>query len=246
MNERIEDFISEFNGRFHILEEQIDLDVQMAYFELSKKVKKRQHLDIIGKGEDLWNESLAMNDKKRLLVDLASSQEVSAFRILERFFKDNSDKQLKDWAYLALTESRMAIEGALSDEKQIFISTGLGGKMGMLRYFIVLFPFNMDKGFSDFQSEFITKEFKFVMETSKCEWELKEIRTDFISYLVLIPLEVQLKELILKVFEAANQLDNFVSEKFIITNVKIMDEKEIFDFYENGDDTEDLESLELD
>lgn len=246
MKERIDEFISEYQGRFHILEQQIDLKEQMAYFDMSKKIRKGAESNGLDREQELWDANVPLEDKKKLLIILASSQEVKAYRVLERFYNECSDEKIKDWSYLALTESRMAIEGALSDEKQIFISTGLGGKLGMLRYFIVLFPHNHDKGFSEFETEFIQKEFQFIMETSKCEWELNETRSDFISFLVLIPLEVQLKELILKVFEAANQLDDYVSEKFIITNVKIMDEEEIFDFYENGDDEEDVKEIELD
>ena len=35
-----------------------------------------------------------------------------------------------DWAYMALMESRISLESDFSDEKQIYISTGLGRKRG--------------------------------------------------------------------------------------------------------------------
>lgn len=245
MNENIDDILSEFKGKYHILEEQVDLDVQKAYFNLSRRMKGHVDLAVLERGEELWDVSVDIEEKKHLLVSLASLQDVKAYRILELFYKENKDKSIFDWAYLAFTESRMSIEGSLSDERQIFISTGLGGKEDMLRYFIVLFPHDNELGFTEFQQQFIKKEFQFVMDTNACEWEEQVVNTHYLSFLALIPMELELKDLILKIFDSTNQLDDFVNEKFIITNVKMMNEKEIFDFFENGDELEDIEEFDL-
>ena len=61
---------------------------------------------------------------------------------------------LTDWAYMALMESRIMLESELSEEKQIYISTGLGGKGRKLRFYLLL-QTNENKPFLDYQRNVI-------------------------------------------------------------------------------------------
>ncbi len=245
MEKKIEDIIANFKGNFHILEEQIDLEVQMAYFNKSKHLKKYIPDDVMDMAESLWNDDVPTEQRKKILIWLASLQDVKAYRVIESFFEKIQDPELKNWSYLALVEAKMALESSFSDEKQIFISTGLGGRGQMLRYFIVLFPHDKEQGFNDFQIDFIRKEFEFVLELEGCEWEPRDLRSGYMSFVALIPIDILIRDIVLKIFNACNQFGDYVSEKFIITNVKEMDEKEIFDFIEQGEDVDDMDEMYL-
>lgn len=245
MEKKIEDIIANFKGNFHILEKEIDLEEQMAYFNKSKHLKKYMPDNVLEIAEGLWNDDVPSEQRKKILIWLASMQDVKAYRIVEDFFHKIVDPELKNWSYLALIEARMGLESSLSDEKQIFISTGLGGRGQMLRYFIVLFPHNTEDGFTSFQRDFVRKEFEFVMELEGCEWELREEKDGYISFVALIPIDILLKDIVVKVFNACNQLGQFISDKFIITNVKEMTENEIFEFIDTGDDVEDIDEIDI-
>lgn len=245
MDKKIEDIIANFKGNFHILEKKIDLEEQMAYFNKSKHLKKFMPDDVMDMADSLWNDEVPGEQRKKILIWLASTQDVKAYRIIEDFFYKIKDGDLKNWSYLALIEARMGLESALSDEKQIFISTGLGGKGQMLRYFIVLFPFNKEKGFSSFEQDFVRKEFEFVLNMEGCEFELREQKTSYISFVSLIPIDILIKDIVVKIFNACNQLGKFISDKFIITNVKEMNENEIFEFIDTGDDVEDIDEIDI-
>ena len=245
MEKKIEDIIANFKGNFHILEKKIDLEEQMVYFNKSKHLKKFMPDNVLDMAESLWNDEVPDEQRKKILIWLASLQEVKAYRIIEDFFYKITDEGLKNWSYLALIEARMGLESALSDEKQIFISTGLGGRGQMLRYFIVLFPHDKEKGFSDFERDFVRKEFEFVLNLEGCEFELRETKDSYVSFVALIPIDILIKDIVVKIFNACNQFGKFISDKFIITNVKEMDENEIFEFIDNGDDVEDLDEIDI-
>lgn len=245
MDKKIEDIIANFKGNFHILEKEIDLEEQMAYFNKSKHLKKQVPDNVMDMAENLWNDDVSEDQRKKILIWLASIQEVKAYRTIENFFYKTNDPILKNWSYLALIEARMALESSLSDEKQIFISTGLGGKGQMLRYFIVLFPYEKGTGFNAFQQDFVRKEFEFVLELEGCEFELREQKESYISFVALIPIDTLIKNIVVKIFNACNQLGPFISDRFIITNVKEMNESEIFEFIDNGEDSEDVDEINL-
>ncbi|NOZ45877.1 MAG: hypothetical protein GXO79_03755, partial [Chlorobi bacterium] len=137
--DKLRELASQLDGNFNILENVIDVNVQMEYFKYSRNVKKDiDAKSILSKINNLFNENISISDKKHLLSQLASLDDVKAFRAIEKYMK-NSDELLHDWALMAYQESKMLLESSLLDESQVFISTGLGGKGTKLRYFIVLF-----------------------------------------------------------------------------------------------------------
>lgn len=245
MEKKIEDIIANFKGNFHILEKKIALEDQMVYFNKSKHLKKFMPENVMELAENLWDDDVAEEQRKKILIWLASMQEVKAYRIIEDFFYKIPDGDLKNWSYLALIEARMGLESALSNEKQIFISTGLGGKGQMLRYFIVLFPNDREKGFSEFEQDFVRKEFEFVLNLEGCEFELREQKQSYLSFVALLPIDILIKDIVVKIFNACNQFGKFISDKFIITNVKEMNESEIFEFINTGEDLEDIDEIDI-
>ena len=124
--DKIQDILGNLHGNFNILEEQIDIEIQLEYFETSKNIKKLfDKKEALNNMESLFADTLSIEEKKSLLIKLASIDKVEAFRIIERYIL-SPDPLLKDWATLALQESRMLLESIFLDQNQIFISTGLG------------------------------------------------------------------------------------------------------------------------
>ena len=223
--DKIQEAFGKIPDNLNILEEQIDIELQMEYFKESKNAKENPDNNSITCKDDLFNENIPIERKKKLLTDLAGIDDIEAYRIIERY-NNNSDSELKDWAILALRESKMIIESSLLDEHQIIISTGLGGKQGRLRYFVVVFSKD-GIDFTDFQRKIISSEFEFSLSRHNSEVEKINNFTDYSTILCLLPLEVAIRDVFLNAIKVCNEYGNFLNEVFIVTNVKILTDTEI-------------------
>jgi hypothetical protein len=224
---RIEDLFGKKPESFSILEDQIDIKTQMSYFEESKKVKESgvDKKNILLQEDALYESEFDLESKKKLLVSLASIDDVEAYRIIERFLS-NSEPELKNWTALALQESRMTIESSLLNENQVIISTGLGGKGKKLRYFAVLSSVN-NREFSDLQKRLIHKELEFALKKVDGELEKVEFIDNYTTLLAVVPITIPIKNAIQSAVNECNEIGNFVSSKFILTNVKVFTIDEI-------------------
>ena len=236
-NENIYDKIMELFGKipenFSILEEQIDIKVQMSYFEESKKAKKEkpEKEKILIRKSELFDEEVDEETKKEILIQFANLNDVEAYRAIEKFTK-RAPENLKDWTALSLQESRMTLESSLLDENQVIISTGLGGKGKKLRYFAVISAKEEDD-FTNLQKRLIKKELEFAIRKNEGEIEKNEFHGGYCLLTAIIPLNVSIKELIRMSIEECNQIGDFINEKFILTNVKILRLDEIKESWNN-------------
>ena len=222
----IQEFLGDLKGTYNVLEEQIDIDTQLEYFEASKCVKKTlDSNEALQRREDLFSGTLTIDQKKTLLNELACIDKVEAYRVLERY-KEYPDSELKDWASLALHENRMLLESALLDENQVFISTGLGGKGMKLRYFVV---FQAKKGlnFGSFEKRVITNEVGYLFNKHDAEIEEIKISHNLATIKAIIPMEVQLHDMFEQAIENCNVFGDFLQTNFIVTNVKELTLEEI-------------------
>jgi len=125
---KIQEAITSLPENFSILEEQIDVELQLEYFNYVRELKEVFSEEIILQHQwDLFNPAVPIDEKKNILVLLASQDKVESFRTIEKYAK-NPDPELREWSILALQESRMVLQSSLMDEQQVYISTGLGGK----------------------------------------------------------------------------------------------------------------------
>lgn len=217
-------------NKFNILEEKIDVELQMEYFEFSKKHKKDLDKDVVLENvEKLFDEETDIEEKKLLLVQLASIDEVESFRFIEKFGENPQPKELKDWSILALQEAKMHIESSLLDEAQVFISTGLGGKGTKLRYFTV-FSSNDKTNFTDVQKKIIKNEIEFSLKEQNAELEKLYFEEDIATITAIIPIDITIQDLFKKVLSDCNQFGDFLTPDFIITNMKEFSISEIRDF----------------
>jgi hypothetical protein len=225
--DRILQMFGKIPENFSILEDQIDINVQLDYFEKSKKLKQnpalKKTLEEIK--SQISDSGLSIEGKKDILIQLANCSDVEAFRILEKLHS-RAVPDLKDWSALALQESKMNLECMFLDENQVIISTGLGGKGKNLRYFAAIRSKNQEE-FTTLQKKLVEKEFDFLLKKNNGEIERIEFDEQFCTLVIVLPLHISIKELIEKTIEECNQLGNFIHPKFVLTNVKIFSKEEI-------------------
>lgn len=239
---KFRDSFSRMEGHFHILEQRIPVEIQMEYFKYSENVRKENKpprplsdeecMDIYVKLSQ--DEDLDKEDRKYLLSQLATSKAIKAYRLLEEYVSE-SDPQVTDWAYMALMESRISLESDLSDEKQIYISTGLGGKGEKLRFYVLMGSVDK-KPFQEYQRQIIEREFAYYLPKMDCEIERLTIGDQFVELVFLISVRADIKITLDRVINECNQYGNFLSKIFTITNVKELTAEEVAEIInKNGD-----------
>ena len=237
---RIKEVIGSAGVNFSVLEHQIDVKVQVEYFEFSKNQPLVKDADeTINEEPKLYADDIDFEKKQQLLVSLASIDKPEAYRVIERF-ASKVPPELKDWTMMALQENRMLLESRLLDEQQIFISTGLGGKGSKLRYFIAIFS-ESKQNFTDTQKKLIKGEMELSLKRFQCEIEEIDFHGNYASIISLIPLNVHVREPFQMAIDECNALGEFIQGNFLITNVKVMNKDEIKDIVESSNTENDLD-----
>jgi hypothetical protein len=235
-NDNIQDEILRLFGEagaenFSINEEQIDIDLQMEYFEFAGNVKENLSLnpeEIIKEIPALFVEETSIHDKKKSLILLATIDNPEAFRAIEKYVA-NSQGELQNWAKLALHESRMLLNSSLLGEHQVFISTGLGGKGANLRYCVVLIS-RKKTGYNETQQKVINNEFSIHLNQVSGILESIEFEGNNAIIICLIHIKVPVRDFFLKVLAECNSYGSFIHPDFIVTNVKKLNSKDVTDF----------------
>ena len=225
-------------GNLHILEQQVPVQRQVAYFKFSDKLKREQSAqlplgdeqvdEIYATLQDEQTEGtdpIGKAEKRRLLSLLAISRSVKAFRLLQSYIK-HPDPEVADWAAMALMESRLALETELSDEKQIYIATAMGGKGQKLRFSIVLYA-NTKEPLLPFQRQTIEDEVAFHFSHADCEIERLEIKDHYVRLLCLIPIKANVQAIFDRILNGCNEFGDFLRHGFTISNVQEITEEEI-------------------
>jgi len=219
--DKIQELLGSIPGNLSILEQQIDADVQLEFYNCSEKLEYSFNPEEVLKNRDtIFNHDLALDDKKQLLVKLANINSIEAYRTIEKY-KDGSQDHLKDWAALALQKCRLLIESNLLDKSQVLISTGLGGKGLKLRYLTVLLAAN-GKHYSPFEKKIVSDEIHFAIKKSKGELEELSFDKELCRILSIIPLQIPVKGLFDELISECNQYGDFLNSDYIITNVKMI------------------------
>lgn len=212
---------------FQIFEEGIDLETQIEFEKLTKSFfeKDFQEIDINTAEKNLYDTSFSETDKKEILISLSFSDDVKAYRLIEKFRTD-SNNILKEWSALSLQKSRAHIEHSLSNEDKVYISSGLGGSGDKLRYFLV-FSATKDITFTDFHKEIVKKEIDFTLTKFDGVTENITFYDYFVTVVCLIPIHISLDQIFKNILDECNELGNFMSDKVIATNTEKIDEETI-------------------
>jgi hypothetical protein len=232
-SESIYDALNEYldlnEDSINLSEEKIDNDIQLEFFECSRTHEKKLTVDeIIQCKEQIFDNDISADQKKIILVQLASISNIEAYRTIERYLKE-PDIKLFEWAYLALQANRLLIESSLLEENKVLITTGLGGKGDKLRYFIVFFT---DDGspINNLQQKIIKNELNYAFKKYGAEVEDIIFEDGFASFLSIVPLRVPVQVLFDRIIKECNEFGDFLFNDYIITNVKILSIEEIREF----------------
>jgi len=206
----IREFLDSITDNYDILEEGIDLQIRKEYIaythsfdhgELSEK-------ETLNLASTLFNPNLSINAKKEVLTLLAHLGTITAFRQIEKYYK-NPDKDLKQWTALALQECKMFLESTLTGQSIGFISSGLGGYQDKLRYYFLIFP-SSDKLFTTTQKHIIKEKLDFVAIDLNCIVESVNPSCDFFGLTILVPIDVAVGIFIENGIKKCNALGDFV------------------------------------
>ncbi len=232
---QIKKALSQIPDNFRVLEDQINIDLQMVYFRYSRLIKNKFDTDETLKEKDsLFSSEMPLHKKKILLTKLAGIDKVEAYRGIERYYKEG-DTELKEWALLAYQESKMILENSLLDEKQVFISTGLGGKGSKLRYFVA-FPKRKLNLFSATQKKVLRNEIELLFPKYNVELENLTFFDGFACIHTLVPIQCDFQEVFNALLSQCNIYGNFLDEDIIITNVRNLEEDEIRSYLQSKTD----------
>ena len=226
----VNELLAKNASQLNIMEEEIDVEVQhhfMALLEFLMKDKTKFKMLIEEAPQltdELYNESVSEDKKRKILAVLATINDIAIYRKIEAFQKE--DTPLKKWATVALQQSRMLIQSSLLDESTVFVSTGLGGHGTLLRYFCVYIA-NEGVVIQPFQWDIAKKETELVVTKAKGEIESSEHFDKYIMFTLLLPIDAGLKEIFETIINECNTYGNFLKENIIITNVKKLTLEEI-------------------
>ena len=233
---QLKQLLAKAGGKFNILEEQIDVDLQVDFFELINQLKKNNQNgldfdDFSAVEKEIYDKNITIEQKRNILANLSTIEDPEAYRIIERFV-EKRDKDLNQWAILALQHCRISLESHFLDEQQVFISTGLGGREEKLRYFIVCkLKDNVD--ISDSQKKIVKTEFEEIFKNHNSSIEKISYFDHYFSVLALIPINISINEVIKASIDESNNYGDFIHPRFLVTNVKVLQKNEIEKYFKN-------------
>ena len=218
--------LEKMDGNLHVLDSYIPMEKQLDFFRYSELIRPKFSQDEMeNQLQILLQDDSSELEIKHALAFLSVSREIKAFRAIEMYAQKPDAKQT-DWANLALLQAKIALESEFSDEKQIFISTGLGGRDNKLRFY-AFFKSNQLNPFSDYQKQLIEKEFAYSIEKNDGVLEEITIKDIYFSLILLISIHEDIKNLLEATIAECNQYGDFIDKGFMITNVKIFDREDI-------------------
>lgn len=217
-------------SHLHILNSNIPVDAQANYLKYAvnvrKNIKKQYSEEEIEYFASRLNDPEEyIEDKRLVLVKLASSKSVKAYSFLKEYTQ-NPDEALAEWSQLAMLQIQIELESEFLGEQQIYVTTGLGGEGYNLRYNAL---FISEKGvkMKDFQKELFIKELQFGLPRKDCIFEKVESGINYISLIFLAPVDTDIRSIFEVIIKNCRELGCPISNRFIITNVKAFDEKTI-------------------
>jgi len=224
--DKIQEILGDIPGNLSVQQQQIDMDVQLAYYRLAQTVEDEIDTNrVLNESELLFNDQVNVEKKKLLLAQLANIASIESYRTLEKYASE-AEHDMHDWALLAMQENKLMLESNLLDENKILISTGLGGRGLKLRYFAALTTRN-GMQFSSFEKKLLSSELRY--QTKQCDAETESIRFDreLCRVVCVIPLNVPVHSVFDQLISECNVFGDFLNHDYLITNVKILTVQQI-------------------
>lgn len=210
------------NSNVLILEEEIDVKTQMIYYRYSSLLRKysKTGTSILDELDLLYDKNIDNKQKKKILAKAAGIDKAEIYKKIEHYV-NHSDGEMHDWALLARYESQMLLQGSLLNEQQFFISTGLGGKGDKLRYFCA-FTTKSGEPFDTTQKKVMRNEMKYALEDANGKLESMRFNKEICMAVLLLKLDIDClpPDILNSFIKESNTYGNFISEYFLINNVK--------------------------
>lgn len=227
--DEIKKFLENIPDNFDILEEGIDIQIQKEYIYHSHtfdcgELTEKKTLEL---SKVLFDKDEPADKKKKVLSLLAHLGTILVFRQIEKSYK-HLDKDLKQWATMALQECKMVIESNMLDENKGFILSGLGGLDNRLRYYFLVLS-STDTPFTETQKNIIREEFPIVFKNLNSIIETIDFSDTYIGLTVLVSIDIAIGTVIESGLNKCNELGNFIFEHYYVTNQNIPDKIEIKD-----------------
>jgi hypothetical protein len=224
---KFQDSLKGLGRNLQVLDTTISVNKQMEYFKFIEHVRQNipedENVDELI--EILNAEDTTFSEMKYVMARLAISGDVKAYRVLENYNK-TPRTDLIEWSALSVLQAKITLEAEFSEEKQVFISTGLGGKGDKLRFYAFFKSADLE-AFSAYQRDLIEKEFLFSINKHQAILEEINIESNYFTLLFLMKLQENIQNALGEALVECNQYGAFISPQFIITNVKIFNEQDI-------------------
>ncbi|MFH1005072.1 MAG: hypothetical protein V1781_06220 [Bacteroidota bacterium] len=225
----IKKFFESIPDKYDILEEGIDIKIQKEYIKHSHTFDcgELTEKETLGLSNILFDKDEPADKKKKVLSLLAHLGTILAFRQIEKCYK-YLDKDLKQWATMALQECKIFLENNLLDENKGLILSGLGGLDNKLRYYFLVLS-STNKPFTKTQKDIIRDEFPIVCKELNSIIETIDFSDTYVGLTALVSIDVAIGTVIETGIKKCNELGNFVFEHYYVTNQNIPDKSEIND-----------------
>ena len=216
--EQMRDLALKHPEKIQIVETNVDADVQLEFYSMMQEEGKSDAVDDMQAIFARLSDCTDLEERKHLLVSLACTGEIEAYRFLEKYLV-TCDDDIKKWAVLACQQCQMFLESSLLDESKLYVASGLGGKDYRLRYIFVLFGKTKDE-FTDFQKKVISNESKYYLEKSGSVSENLQYLCNYAICTALVPLYEDVVAIVQSIIDEVNQYGGFVKQSIFITNEK--------------------------
>ncbi len=231
--EEFRNYINELNDDFEIIDPSIPIKTQLEYFRVAKNLLDNFSANNEGDLksslksliEDLFSDNIPVDEKKRILVLLASIEEVEAYNAIKKY-AETAPEELTSWVKLAQQQSKLTLENSFLDKKKVLIASGLGGKDDKLRFFVVFIK-KEQTPFTDTEKLVVKNELSIALKENNGELEKLYFGDYFVSALILYDIRENVLDLLREVINNTNEYGDFIREEFLVTNVKILPEEEI-------------------
>ncbi|MDR1021763.1 MAG: hypothetical protein LBL94_00565 [Prevotellaceae bacterium] len=228
------DFFQRYPHKVKVINLQVDMKIQMEYFELLSEVfqgRNAEALAVIPK-ENAFNLNLPLDYRKRMLAWLSSSEEVDMLRELEQYEKNCPD-DVKGFVSMCVYQCRTNLESALLGEHHAVVASGMGGEGNKVRYFAALITLS-GEAWNTTEQHLLREELKLASKALDAVVEQLEFSGKYAKMLILAPITLSPVAVIHSAKDASNALGDFISPQEVVTNVARLSDEELDGILKKG------------
>ncbi|MGL4364275.1 MAG: hypothetical protein ACRCSB_03610 [Bacteroidales bacterium] len=212
--------------KFKIIDLDIHIKTQLDFLKQIQQIRKPITENyFIRRWNDLLNNEIPLDVKKQLLVEFSFLGTIKVMHRLDRFAL-KCPSNLKDFAKMAAYQCKIFLEASILEEPKILLASGLGGKDGKLRLFVVFIAKN-NVPLSEIQQEIIKKELDYNLEIYDAQLEKLSFDSLYAKIFCLVPLEINLPQFIRNCISGCNELGDFLDKTIIATADREISSKDI-------------------